>query len=48
MRPVSLRGVAHRFGLRVAYDRYAGVGSDDITGDTDVDLISLGLRYTFR
>lgn len=38
----------NRFALRVAYDRYAGVGSDDITGDTDVDLISLGLRYTFR
>lgn len=38
----------NRFAVRFAYDRYAGVGSDDITGDTDVDLASIGLRYTFR
>ncbi len=37
-----------RFALRLEYDRYAGVGSDDITGDADVDVISLGLRYTFK
>ncbi len=36
------------FGIRVEWNRYAGVGSDDITGDVDIDLISLGLRYNFR
>ena len=36
------------FGIRVEWSRYAGVGSDDITGDVDIDLISLGLRYNFR
>ncbi len=36
-----------RFGIRLEWNRYAGVGSEDITGDTDIDLISLGLRYNF-
>ncbi|MGH8242301.1 MAG: outer membrane beta-barrel protein [Steroidobacteraceae bacterium] len=36
-----------RFGVRLGWDRYAEVGSEDITGEVDVDLISLGLRYNF-
>jgi OOP family OmpA-OmpF porin len=36
-----------RFGLRLGWDRYAEVGSEDLTGDTDYDLVSLGLRYNF-
>jgi OOP family OmpA-OmpF porin len=37
----------NRFGVRLSWDRYADVGSEDITGDIDIDLISLGLRYNF-
>ncbi|MGH8198071.1 MAG: outer membrane beta-barrel protein [Steroidobacteraceae bacterium] len=37
-----------RFGIRVEWDRYADVGSDDITGEADVDMISLALRFNFR
>lgn len=36
-----------RFGLRLEWNRYAEVGSEDLLGDTDIDLISLGLRYSF-
>ena len=36
-----------RFGVRLGWDRYAEVGSEDLTGDTDYDLITLGLRYNF-
>lgn len=39
--------VSNRFGVRLEWNRYAKVGSEDITGDTDIDLISLGLRYNF-
>jgi OOP family OmpA-OmpF porin len=35
------------FGVRVGWDRYAEVGSEDLTGDIDIDLISLSLRYNF-
>ena len=36
-----------RFGVRLGWDRYAEVGSEDLTGDTDYDLVTLGLRYNF-
>jgi OOP family OmpA-OmpF porin len=37
-----------RFGVRLGWDRYAEVGSDDLAGEVDIDLISLGLRYNFN
>ncbi len=40
--------VNRRFGVRLEWTRYADVGSEDLTGDTDIDLISLGLRYSFN
>jgi OOP family OmpA-OmpF porin len=36
-----------RLGLRLEWNRYAGVGTDDFLGDTDIDLVTLGLRYSF-
>lgn len=36
-----------RFAVRLEWDRYADVGSEDLTGDVDIDFISLGLRYNF-
>lgn len=36
-----------RFGVRLGWDRYANVGSDDQMGEVDIDVISLGLRYNF-
>ena len=36
-----------KFGIRLGWDRYAEVGSEDLTGDIDIDLFSLGLRYNF-
>jgi OOP family OmpA-OmpF porin len=36
-----------RFGVRLGWDRYANVGSDDQAGEVDIDMISLGLRYNF-
>ena len=36
-----------RFGVRLGWDRYAEVGSEDQAGEVDIDLISLGLRYNF-
>ncbi len=39
--------INRRFGVRLGWDRYAEVGSDDLAGEVDVDLISLGLRYNF-
>jgi OOP family OmpA-OmpF porin len=38
---------SQRFGVRLSWDRYAEVGSDDLAGEVDIDLISLGLRYNF-
>lgn len=40
--------VNRRFGVRLEWNRYADVGSEDLTGDTDIELISLGLRYSFN
>ena len=38
---------SQRFGVRLSWDRYAEVGSDELAGEVDIDLISLGLRYNF-
>ncbi len=35
------------FGVRLGWDRYAEVGSEDQAGEVDIDVISLGLRYNF-
>jgi OOP family OmpA-OmpF porin len=40
--------VNDRVGVRLFWDRYADVGSAEITGEGDVDLIGLGLRINFR
>ncbi len=40
-------GFNERFGVRLGWDRYANVGSDDQAGEVDIDVISLGLRYNF-
>lgn len=37
-----------RFGVRLEWTRYADVGSDEITGEADVDVFALGLRINFR
>ena len=39
--------VSDRFGLRLEWDRYFDVGSEEIVGESDIDLFSLGLRYNF-
>lgn len=36
--------VTRHFAIRLAWDRYLDVGTDDVTGDIDADLITLGLR----
>ena len=36
-----------RFGLQLEWDRYFDVGSEEIVGESDIDLFSLGLRYNF-
>jgi OOP family OmpA-OmpF porin len=40
--------VNDRFGVRLFWDRYADVGSAEITGEGDIDLFGLGLRINFR
>jgi len=40
--------LSRNFGIRLGWDRYAEVGSDDLAGDVDIDLFSLGLRYNFN
>lgn len=32
------------YAIRLAWDRYMDVGTEDVTGDSDADLISLGFR----
>ena len=39
---------SERFGVRLGWDRYAEVGSEDLAGEVDIDLIALGLRYNFN
>jgi OmpA-OmpF porin, OOP family len=40
--------VSDRFGLSLEWDRYFDVGSEEIVGESDIDLFALGLRYYFR
>ena len=39
--------IGDRFGVLLEWDRYVEVGSEDITGEADIDLFALGLRYNF-
>ena len=39
--------ISERFGIQLEWDRYVEVGSEDITGESDIDLFALGLRYNF-
>ena len=36
--------LSKNFAIRLAWDRYFDVGTEDVTGDIDADVISLGLR----
>jgi OOP family OmpA-OmpF porin len=36
------------FAVRLEWDRYADVGSEEIIGESDIDLFSLALRYNFH
>jgi opacity protein-like surface antigen len=36
------------FAVRLEWDRYADVGSAEVTGEADVDLFSLAVRYNFH
>lgn len=38
--------LGRHFAVRLAWDRYMDVGTNDVTGDIDSDLISLGLRMS--
>jgi OOP family OmpA-OmpF porin len=38
--------LARHFAIRLAWDRYLDVGTRDVTGDTDADLFTLGLRLS--
>ena len=40
--------VGDRFGLLLEWDRYLDVGSEEIVGESDIDLFSLGLRFNFH
>jgi OOP family OmpA-OmpF porin len=37
--------VTKHFAVRLGWDRYLDVGTADVAGDTDADVISLGLRF---
>lgn len=36
--------LSKHFAIRLAWDRYFDVGTEDVTGDVDADLITLGVR----
>ena len=36
--------VSKNFAIRVSWDRYLDIGTKDVTGDVDADLITLGVR----
>ncbi|NJN05182.1 MAG: outer membrane beta-barrel protein [Rhodobacteraceae bacterium] len=38
--------VSDHFAVRLAWDRYLDVGTNDVMGDTDVDYFSLGVRMS--
>ena len=39
--------LSKHFAVRLAYDRYFDVGTEDVIGDVDADLITLGMRIGF-
>jgi hypothetical protein len=39
---------SRNFAVRLEWDRYADVGSEDIIGEADIDLFSLAIRYNFN
>jgi len=39
--------LSKHFTIRLAWDRYFDVGTEDVTGDVDADLITLGMRIGF-
>lgn len=39
--------ITKNLGLRLEWERFRHVGEDDTTGKSDVDLLSVGLRYRF-
>jgi len=39
--------LSKHFAIRLAWDRYFDVGTEDVTGDVDADLITLGMRIGF-
>ena len=40
--------VNKRFGIRAEWNRYAKIGSEDVTGEGDIDMLNLALRVNFR
>ena len=40
--------VSKRFGIRIEWNRYAEIGSVDVTGEGDVDMLDLAFRVNFR
>ena len=42
--------IGDRFGVRLEelWSHYIDVGSEEIVGESDIDLFTLGLRYNFR
>ena len=49
--PRSIVGAGFFFGqgwgIRVEWERFAGVGDDETTGESDVDLLSGSIQYHF-
>ena len=39
--------LSKHFAIRLAWDRYFDVGTENVTGDVDADLITLGMRFGF-
>jgi len=39
--------LSKHFAIRLAWDRYFDVGTENVTGDVDADLITLGMRIGF-
>lgn len=39
--------LSRHFAIRLAWDRYFDIGTEDVTGDVDADLITLGMRIGF-
>ena len=40
--------IGDRFGVRLEWSHFLDVGSEEIVGESDIDLFTLGLRYNFR